>query len=96
MPVVAVVNQKGGVAVNRLGRTRDAHYWHTQLLDQYGDQVHPPVHLRAAVAEASAQSLPIHAVGNRSGAADAAREFDVLLNAIAPELVGRTPAAEQH
>ena len=85
-----------GVAVNRLGRTRDAHYWHTQLLDQYGDQVHPPVHLRAAVAEASAQSLPIHAVGNRSGAADAAREFDVLLNAIAPELVGRTPAAEQH
>ncbi len=77
-----------GIAVNRLGRTRDAHYWHTQLLEQYGDQVHPPVHLRAAIAEASAQSLPIHAVGNRSGAAEAAREFDTLLGAIAPELVG--------
>lgn len=77
-----------GIAVNRLGRTRDAHYWHTQLLEQYGDQVHPPVHLRAAVAEASAQSLPIHAVGNRSGAAEAAREFDTLLAAIVPELIG--------
>ena len=78
-----------GIAVNRLGRTRDAHYWHTQLLEQYGDQVHPPVHLRAAVAEASAQSLPIHGVGNRSGAADAAREFDTLLRAIVPELAAR-------
>lgn len=74
-----------GIAVNRLGRTRDAHYWHTQLLEQYGDQVHPPVHLRAAVAEASAQSMPIHGV-SRSGAAEAAREFDVLLDAVAPEL----------
>jgi chromosome partitioning protein len=79
-----------GIAVNRLGRTRDAHYWHTQLLEQYGDQVHPPVHLRAAIAEASAQALPIHAVGNRSGAAEAAREFDTLLRAIAPEL-GASP-----
>jgi chromosome partitioning protein len=83
-----------GIAVNRLGRTRDAHYWHTQLLEQYGAQVHPPVHLRAAVAEASAQSLPIHAVGNRSGAAEAAREFDVLLNAIAPELDTRSGSTE--
>ena len=81
-----------GIAVNRLGRTRDAHYWHTQLLEQYGDQVHPPVHLRAAIAEASAQALPIHAVGNRSGAPEAAREFDTLLSAIAPEL-GIAPTA---
>ena len=78
-----------GIAVNRLGRTRDAHYWHTQLLEEYGDQVHPAVHLRAAVAESSAQSLPIHGLGNRSGAADAAREFDRLLDAVAPELAGR-------
>jgi hypothetical protein len=75
-----------------LGRTRDAHYWHTQLLEQYGDQVHPPVHLRAAIAEASAQALPIHAVGNRSGAPEAAREFDTLLSAIAPELGIAPPA----
>jgi hypothetical protein len=46
------------------------------------------------VAEASAQSLPIHAVGNRSGAAEAAREFDVLLNAIAPELDTRSSSTE--
>ena len=54
-----------GIAVNRLGRTRDAHYWHTMLLEQYGNQVFAPVHMRAAVAEASAQSLPIHGLGNR-------------------------------
>ena len=59
-----------GIAVNRLGRTRDAKYWHGQLVDDYGDQVMAPVHLRAAVAEASAQSLPIHALGARAGAAD--------------------------
>ena len=75
-----------GVAVNRLGRTRDAHYWHTQLLEQYGDQVLPPVHLRAAVAEAAAQSMPIHSLGNRSGATEASVEFDVLLAAVAPEV----------
>ena len=61
-----------GIAVNRLGRTRDAKYWHGQLVDDYGDQVLAPVHLRAAVAEASAQSLPIHALGARAGAAEAA------------------------
>ena len=75
-----------GIAVNRLGRTRDAHYWHTMLLEQYGDQVLAPVHLRAAVAEASAQSLPIHGLGNRQGAMEAALEFDNLLDAVVPEL----------
>ncbi len=75
-----------GIAVNRLGRTRDAHYWHTMLLEQYGDQVFAPVHMRAAVAEASAQSLPIHGLGTRQGASDAAQEFDNLLDAVVPEM----------
>jgi chromosome partitioning protein len=75
-----------GIAVNRLGRTRDAKYWHGQLVEDYGDQVMGPVHLRAAVAEASAQSLPIHALGARPGALEAAAEFDALLDAVVPEL----------
>ena len=75
-----------GIAVNRLGRTRDAHYWHTMLLEQYGSQVFAPVHMRAAVAEASAQSLPIHGLGNRQGASDAAQEFDTLLDSVVPEM----------
>lgn len=86
-PVVA------GIAVNRLGRTRDAHYWHTMLLDLYGDQVLAPVHLRAAVAEAAAQSLPIHGLGARPGAADAAAEFDALLDAVVPEMARSGAAA---
>ena len=81
-----------GVAVNRLGRTRDAHYWHTALLEQYGDQVLAPVHLRAAIAEASAQSLPIHGLGNRQGASEAAVEFDALLSTVVPELAGALQA----
>jgi chromosome partitioning protein len=75
-----------GIAVNRLGRTRDARYWHEQLVEQYGSEVLAPVHLRAAVAEASAQSLPIHALGHRAGAPEAAAEFDALLDAVLPEL----------
>jgi chromosome partitioning protein len=81
-----------GIAVNRLGRTRDAKYWHGQLVDDYGVQVMAPVHLRAAVAEASAQSLPIHALGARPGAAEAAAEFDALLDAVVPELARPTSA----
>ena len=73
-----------GIAVNRLGRTRDARYWYEQLVEQYPGLVHPPVHLRAAIAEAAAQSLPIHGLGNRSGAPEAAAEFDALLASILP------------
>jgi chromosome partitioning protein len=76
-----------GLAVNRLGRTRDAKYWYEQLVEQYPGQVLPPIHLRAAVAEASAQSLPIHGLGTRSGAPEAAAEFDALLAAIAPDAI---------
>jgi chromosome partitioning protein len=71
-----------GIVVNRLGRTRDAKYWYAQLIDTYGDQVLPPVRLRAAIPEAAAQSLPIHGMGQRAGAAEAAAEFDALLAAI--------------
>jgi len=71
-----------GIVVNRLGRTRDARYWYEQLVETYGEQVLPPVHLRAAIPEAAAQSLPIHGLGNRAGAAEAAAEFDALLTAI--------------
>ncbi|HEY6531713.1 MAG TPA: ParA family protein [Acidimicrobiales bacterium] len=81
-----------GIAVNRLGRTRDAKYWHGQLIEQYGEQVLAPVHLRAAVAEASAQSLPIHALGHRAGAPEASAEFDALLDAVVPELTRAVPA----
>ncbi len=73
-----------GIAVNRLGRTRDGKYWHGQLVEAYGDTVLPVVHLRAAVAEAAAQSLPIHGLGTRAGAQEAADEFDELLARIIP------------
>jgi chromosome partitioning protein len=71
-----------GIVVNRLGRTRDARYWYEQLIESYGDQVLPPVRLLAAIPEAAAQSLPIHGMGQRAGAAEAAAEFDALLGAI--------------
>ncbi len=83
-----------GVAVNRLGRTRDAKYWHAQLVEHYGDDVLAPVRLRAAVAEASAQSLPIHALGHRAGAPEAAEEFDALLLSVVPEFApDETPSS---
>ena len=44
----------------------------------------PPIRQRAAVAEAAAQSLPLHELGNRAGAAEAAAEFDELLAHVLP------------
>jgi chromosome partitioning protein len=73
-----------GIVVNRLGRTRDGRYWYDQLVETYADQILPPIHLRAAVPESAAQSLPIHGLGSRAGAADAAAEFDALLAALVP------------
>ena len=73
-----------GVAVNRLGRTRDARYWDEQLRADHGDMVLPPVHQRAAVPEASAGSVPIHALGSRPGATEAAAEFDQLFVRVFP------------
>ena len=79
--------RSAGIAVNRLGRTRDATYWHEQLVAAYPELVHPPVHQRAAVAEASAQSVPLHALGLRPGAAEAAAEFAALLSRVMPQPV---------
>jgi chromosome partitioning protein len=79
-----------GIVVNRLGRTRDARYWYEQLIENYAELVLPPVHLRAAIPEAAAQSLPIHGLGARAGAAEAAAEFDALLSAVVGEGAPRT------
>jgi chromosome partitioning protein len=71
-----------GIVVNRLGRTRDAKYWAEQLADDYDAMALPPIQLRAAIAEASAQSAPIHALGTRAGAPEAVEQFDELLDRI--------------
>ena len=71
-----------GVAVNRMGRTRDNRYWDEQLRTDHGSMVLPAIRLRAAVTEAAANSLPIHALGARPGAPEAAAEFDTLFDLI--------------
>jgi cellulose biosynthesis protein BcsQ len=74
-----------GIVVNRLARTRDARYWDEQLVESHGASVvRPAVRLRAAVAEASAQSVPIHALA-RDGVAEAIAE----LEAVEAALFGR-------
>lgn len=80
-----------GVAVNRLGRTRDAKYWDQQLRQEHPGRVLPPIHLRAAVPEASAASLPIPALGHRPGAAEVAAEFSTVFDLILPELTDPAP-----
>jgi chromosome partitioning protein len=67
-----------GIVVNRLGRTRDARYWAEQLAEDYPEAALPPIELRAAVAESAAQSLPLYALGNRPGAAEAIAQFEAL------------------
>lgn len=74
-----------GIAVNRLGRTRDMRYWHEELAAAHKTKVLPPVSLRAALAEAAAQALPVDALGRRPGAAEAAAEMAVLLDACLPK-----------
>lgn len=76
-----------GIVVNRLARTRDAAYWHEQLRETHPALVlDPAVRLRAAVAEAAAQSVPVHAL-TRDGAQEAAAEFDALSRALDPDPV---------
>jgi len=82
-----------GIVVNRLGRTRDARYWHGQLADEHGDALLGSIALRAAVAEAAAQSLPIHGLGTRAGAAEAAAEFDALAAALGITAAGAATTA---
>jgi chromosome partitioning protein len=71
-----------GIVVNRLARTRDGRYWDAQLLEaHHGMVVRPAIRLRAAVAEAAAQSMPLHALA-RDGITDAVAEFDAVLDAL--------------
>ena len=70
-----------GIAVNRVGRTRDAQYWHNELMATHGDAILPAVHQRAALTEAAAQTLPIHAL-TRPGAEEASIEFADLYDAM--------------
>ena len=67
-----------GITINRRGRTRDHSYWADQLAERFGDLLLPTISMRAAVAEACGQSLPLKELGNRPGAAIAAAEFGVL------------------
>ena len=88
--------QVAGIIVSRLARTRDAGYWHGQLLETHPDLVlEPPVRLRAAVTEAAAQSVPVGSL-TRDGAAQAAEEFDALARLLDPDpadqsVAGSTP-----
>jgi chromosome partitioning protein len=67
-----------GIVVNRLGRTRDAGYWAGELARTHpGLVLETAVRLRAAVAESAAQSMPVSAL-TRSGAHEAALEFEAL------------------
>lgn len=73
-----------GIVVNRLARTRDARYWDEQLAAAHPQLVvRPPIPHKAAIAEASAQSMPITAV-SRSGAPEAVARFREVLDALAP------------
>ena len=85
-----------GIVVNRLARTRDGRYWDEQLVDAHPELVvRPAIRLRAAVTEAAAQSLPIHAL-TRDGVAEAVREFDQVLAAVLglpAEAAAAAPAA---
>ena len=87
--------EMAGIAVNRLGRTRDGRYWDEQLRAAYPDRCLPSVHLRAALSEAAAQSLPIHGLGRRPGAVEAAAEFDVLLDRVLAKSSGAGLAHER-
>lgn len=67
-----------GVVLNRMGRTRDNAYWAQQLAERFGSELLPPIPQRAAIAEASGQSLPLRALGRRPGAPEAVAAFDGL------------------
>lgn len=67
-----------GVVLNRLGRTRDNAYWARQIAERFGGELLPAIPQRAAIAEASGQSLPLRALGRRPGAPEAVQAFDEL------------------
>ncbi|GIU85031.1 MAG: chromosome partitioning protein ParA [Acidimicrobiales bacterium] len=72
----------GGVVVNKITRTRDASYWLTALREELASKIVAEIPMRAALAEAAAQALPVHALGNRPGAPEAARLFEDLLETV--------------
>jgi chromosome partitioning protein len=80
-----------GIVVNNIGRTRDASYWHDQILADHDGLVLPPIRQRAAIAEAGAQSLPVHALGIRPGAAEASDEFSAVLREVLARVDAPTP-----
>lgn len=85
-----------GIVVNNLGRTRDANYWFKQIQADHPDLALPPIRQRAAITEAGAQSLPVHSLGARPGAREAADEFAALLRRLlAADPVAVTPAIDQ-
>ncbi len=67
-----------GIVLNRVGRTRDNTYWAQQLVERFGSEMLSPVPQRAAIAEASSQSLPLRVLGRRAGAPEAVQAFDEL------------------
>ena len=67
-----------GIVLNRMGRTRDNAYWAEQLAERFGGDLLPPIPQRAAIAEASGQSLPLRALRRRTGAPEAVQAFDEL------------------
>ncbi len=74
-----------GVIVNGLGRTRDARYWHEQLVAEHGSLVLAPIRLRAALAEAAARSRPIHSLPSRPGASDACADLEQIYDLVAAD-----------
>ena len=82
-----------GIVVNRLARTRDARYWDEQLVAAHPDLViRPAIAHKAAIAEASAQSLPITGV-TRTGGAEAVAQFDLVLDRVLAPIAVGTPLA---
>ncbi len=63
-----------GVVVNNVGRTRDSKFWESDLITKYKDNV-ISVNSRAAIAEASAMSIPLSELGSRPGAKEAYSDF---------------------
>lgn len=76
-----------GIVPNRVGRTRDNAYWLAALTERFGSELLPPVPQRAAIAEASGQSLPLRGLGRRAGAPQAVAAFDELWAALERRLI---------
>ena len=64
-----------GIIVNNVGRTRDGKFWESDLMEKYGSNV-VSISSRAAIAEASAMSVPIKELGSRTGAREAYSDFE--------------------